>query len=116
MEKGIPENPGYLTSFFDVQLLDDLSYLTSTYGTTTFADSEAETLANSNRSDQVNVDRQVVTGHNHLHASGEHDFASYVCRAQVELGTVLVVERSVATAFFFLQNVHLSLELASRLL
>jgi len=116
MEKGIPENPGYLTSFFDVQLPDDLGNLTSTYGATTFADSEAETLANSNGSDQVYVDRQVVTRHNHLNSSGEHDFARNVCRTEVELGTVLVVERSVATTFFLLQDVDLSLEFASRLL
>jgi hypothetical protein len=116
MEKGIPENPGYLTSFFDVQLPDDLSNLTSPYSATSFADSETETLAHCNGSDQVYVDRQVVTWHNHLYSSGEHDFTCNVCRTEIELRAVLVVERSVASTFFLLQDVDLSLEFARRLL
>ena len=91
-------------------VLDDASDLTRTYGAATLADSETQTFAASNRSDQLDVDLDVVTRHYHLDTSGEHDLTGYIQGADVELGTIVVVERGVAAALFLLQDVDRSLE------
>ena len=91
-------------------VLDDASDLTRTYGAATLADSETQTFAASNRSDQLDVDLDVVTRHYHLDTSGEHDLTGYIQGADVELGTIVVVERSVTTTLFLLQDVDRSLE------
>ena len=54
----------------------------------------------------------MVTGHYHFYTFGESDFTGYVERTDVELRTVVVVEGSVTAAFFLLQDVDRSLELA----
>ena len=76
-------------------VLDDASDLTRTYGAATLADSETQTFAASNRGDQLDVDLDVVTRHYHLDTSGEHDLTGYIQGADVELGTIVVVERGV---------------------
>ena len=84
--------------------------MTRTYRTTTFTDCEAQTFVASNRRDEFHVDGYVVTRHYHFYTFGESDFARYVKRTDVELRTIVVVERSVTTTFFFLQDINLSLE------
>ena len=91
-------------------VLDDASDLTRTYGAATLADSETQTFAASNRSDQLDVDLDVVTGHYHLDTSGEHDLTGNIQGADVELGTIVVVERGVTATFLFLEDVDRSLE------
>ncbi len=54
----------------------------------------------------------MVTWHYHLSAFWKSNLTSYVERTEVELRTVVVVEWSVTTTFFFLQYVDLSLELS----
>ena len=58
------------------------------------------------------VDSEVVTRHNHLNAAGKKYLTCDVCGAQIELRTVLVMERCVTTTFFLFQDVNLSIELA----
>ena len=93
-----------------VCLVDQLSNLSCTYGTTTFADSETKTYVTCYRVNQIHLDGHVVTGHHHFHTLRQLDFAGYVERADVELRTIVIVERRVATAFLFLQDIYLSLE------
>src|SRR5699024_7865157 len=95
-------------------LVEDLSNLTGTYRTSTFADSEAKTLAQSDRLQQFNRDGEVVARHYHLYAFGQRDLTRYVRGTNVELRTVFVVERRVTTTFFLGQDVHLALEFLVR--
>ena len=93
-----------------MRLVQDFGDLTRTYRTATFTDCETQTFVASNRSDEFHVDSYVVTRHYHFYTFGESDFARYIKRTDVELRTVVVVERSVTTTFFFLQDINLSLE------
>ena len=93
-------------------LLKNLGDLTRTYGAATLTDSEAKTCVASNRVDELNVDLNVVTGHYHLYTFGESDLTGYVKCTDVELGTILVVERSVTATFLFLEDINRSFELA----
>ena len=97
------------------RLVEDLGDLTGTYRATTFADSEAETYVEGNGVDEFNRDFHVVTGHYHFNAFGEMNFTRAVHRTEIELGTILVTEGSVATTFFLLEDVDRSLELLVRL-
>ena len=54
----------------------------------------------------------MVTGHYHFYTFGKSDFTGYVECTDVELRTVVVVERSVTATFFFLQDVDRSFEFA----
>ncbi len=87
-------------------LVEDLGDLTRTYGAATFADSEAETLVASYGVDELDDDFYVVAGHYHFNTFGKGDFAGNVKGADVELGTIVVMEGSVATTFFFLQDIN----------
>ena len=95
-------------------LVDQFSDLTGTHGTSPFADSETKTYVTCYWVDQFHLDGHVVTGHYHLYTFGQLDFTGYVEGTDVELRTVFVVERSVASAFFLLQDIDLSLELGVR--
>jgi hypothetical protein len=96
------------------RLLDNLDHLTCANGTATFADSELKTFVHCNRSDELNGDFHVIARHNHLYTLGEHDLTGNIEGTDEELRTIVIVERSVTTAFFFLQNIDLSLELGVR--
>ena len=93
-------------------LFEDFGDLTGTYCAATFTDSEAETCVASNRVDELNVDLNVVTGHYHFYTFGKSNLTGYVKCTDVELGTIVVVERSVTAAFLFLEDVDRSFELA----
>ena len=93
-------------------LFENFGNLARTYCTTAFTDSEAKTCVASNRVDELNVDLNVVTGHYHFYTFGESDLTGYVKSTDVELRTIVVVERSVTATFFFLQDVDRSFELA----
>ena len=91
-------------------LVEDFGDLAGTNGTTAFADGETQTLVASNGGDELHVDFHVVAGHYHFYAFGEGDFTGHVEGTDVELGTIVVVERSVTAAFLFLEDVDRSLE------
>ena len=97
------------------ELFEDFGDLTGTYGATALTDGEAKTGVACYGVDQVNDNLHVVAGHYHLAAFGKGDFTGHVKGADVELGTVVVVEGSVTAAFFLLQDVDGSLELLVRL-
>ena len=95
-------------------LVDNFSNLTSTYRTSTFADSETKPRVQCYWVDQLNCNSYVITRHYHFCSFRQSDFTCTVHSTQVELRTVFVVERSVTTTFFFLQNVDRSFELRVR--
>ena len=66
---------------------------TGTDGTAALADSEAETLLDSDRGDQLNLHVDVIAGHAHLGALGQSDDAGDVGGTEVELRTIVVEER-----------------------
>ena len=93
------------------ELLHDLQDLTCTYRTATLADCETQTFVDSYRVDQLHGDGHVVAGHNHVYACGQVNITGHVHRTQIELGTIVVVERRVTATLFLLQDINLSLEL-----
>ncbi len=56
----------------------------------------------------------MITRHNHLNSLWQLDLASYIHSTEVELRTIVVVEWSVTTTLFLLQDVDLSLEVIVR--
>ena len=108
----LPVSYGFDGLFYPIVLFEDFGNLTRTYGAATLADSETQTCVASYRVDELNVDFNVVTGHYHLYTFGESDLTGYVKCTDVELGTILVVERSVTTALLFLEDINRSFELA----
>ena len=96
------------------ELLDDLDYLSGTYGAATLTDSEAKTLVHSDWGDELDIDLNVIARHYHLDTFWESDLTGNIQCADEELRTILVVEWSVATTFLFLEDVDLSLELCMR--
>jgi hypothetical protein len=93
------------------RLLDDLGDVTGTHGAAAFADSEAQTDFHGDGGDQLDGHGGVVAGHDHLDAFLEVADTSHVSGADVELGTIAILELGVAAALFLGQHVDLALEL-----
>src|SRR5690625_4057759 len=97
-----------------LNLGDDLGYTTGTNGTSTFTDSKAEAFFHSDRLDQFNGHFGGVTWHNHFGTFWQGDNTGYVSGTEVELWTVVRVERVVTATFVFGQNVDVCFELGVR--
>ena len=95
---------------FYLELLDDCSNSTGTYGSAALTDSETETLLHSYRMDQLDRHFYVITRHAHLSTSREFANACNVSCSEVELRTIVVEERCMTAALVFCQNVNLSCE------
>src|SRR5690606_21343425 len=95
-------------------LLDDLGDLAGANGTATLTDGAPQALVHSDRLDQLNRDRGVVTRHHHLGALRQRHDTRHVRGPEVELRTVVVEERRVAATLVLRQDVHRSLELGVR--
>src|SRR3954451_25333170 len=76
-------------------------------GPATLADGEAVAGFEGDRGDELDLHLDVVTGHDHLVSVGQPNRACDVCRAEVELGPVAVVEGGMATALLLGQDVDL---------
>jgi len=76
-----------------------------------FADREALGLLHGDRDDQIDVDADIVAGHDHLDALGQLDDAGDIGGAEVELRAVAVEERRVAAALVLRQDVDFRLRL-----
>src|ERR1700723_2078124 len=98
-----------------LSLLDDLADGSGADGASAFADGEAQTLLHGDGGVQRDLKRDIVAGHAHLGACRKLRRSGYVGRAEVELRTVAVEERSVTAAFFLREHVHLALEVGVRL-
>src|SRR5690554_7881013 len=95
-------------------LLEYLDYLAGADGAATFTDSEAEALFHGDRLDELNRHLGGVTRHDHLGALGQRDDAGDVRGAEVELRTVVRVERVVAATLILGQDVGGALEVRVR--
>src|SRR5690625_5029386 len=94
--------------------LEDLGDATGADGPTTLTDGEAEALLHRDRLDEADGHLGVVTGHDHLGALGQLDDTGDVRGAEVELRTVVRVERVVTPALVLVEDVDLGLELGVR--
>src|SRR5690625_523180 len=94
--------------------LEDLGDAAGAHGAATLTDGEAEALLHRDRLDEVDRHLGVVTGHDHLGALGQLDDAGDVRGAEVELRTVVRVERVVTPALVLVEDVDLGLELGVR--
>ncbi len=103
-----------ITDTFEL-IVKNLSDLTRPHRTATFADSETQTNVQSYSVDQVYSDLYVITRHHHFNTFGKSDFTGAVHSAEIELGTILITERSMTTTLLFLQYIDRSLELLVRL-
>jgi hypothetical protein len=97
--------------FLNAISLVDLDDNAGADGTAALADSEAEALLDGDGGDQLDLHVDVIAGHAHLNALGQIDDAGDVGGAEVELGTIVVEERSVTAALVLGQNVDLADEL-----
>src|SRR5690554_7202970 len=95
-------------------LLEYLDYLAGADGAATFTDSEAEALFHGDRLDELNRHLGGVTRHDHLGALGQRDDADDVRGAEVELRTVVRVERVVTATLILGQDVGGALEVRVR--
>ena len=86
---------------FYLELLDDCSNSTGTYGSAALTDSETETLLHSYRMDQLDRHFYVITRHAHLYTFRKVADTCYVSCSEVELRTVFVEERSMTSTFIF---------------
>src|SRR5450830_359729 len=91
-----------------VTSLDDLDDLARADGAATLTDGEAEALLHRDRLNQLDRDLGVVAGHDHLGALRQRDDAGDVGGAEVELGTVVPVERVVTPTLVLSQDVDLA--------
>src|SRR5258705_12783832 len=95
-------------------LLQNLSHLSRTYCTSAFADSEFQTFLHRDRLNKLYSQGRIITGHNHLCASGQFHFTSNIRSTEVKLGAIFVEERSVTSTFFLAQHVHFTFEFSVR--
>src|SRR5690625_6641033 len=84
-----------------MNLRDDLGYTTWTYGTSTFANGEAEAIFHRDWLDEFNGHFGGVTWHDHFGTFWQGDNTGYVSGTEVELWTVVRVERVVTATFVF---------------
>src|SRR3546814_15247042 len=85
-------------------------YATHFRSANALADGEALADVHRDRRDQLDAQRDVVAGHDHLGSLGQLDGAGDVGRAEVELRAIIGEERRVASSFVLTQHVHFRLE------
>ena len=90
------------------KLFNDRNNSAGANGTAALADSEAETLLHSYGMNQLNGHLNVVARHAHLSSLGKLANAGNVGCSEVELGTIVVEERSMTAALVLGQYVYLS--------
>ena len=96
------------------RLLQDLCDASGTNGAAAFTDRKAQTFVHRDGLAEFDRHNDVVTRHHHFGAGWQLHGASHVGGAEEELRTVVVEERLVTAAFFFLQDVHLTFEVGVR--
>src|SRR5205085_12578371 len=95
-------------------LFNNSRHCTGTDCTAAFADSEAEAFFHCDRSDELDLHLDVVSWHHHFDACRQVTNAGHVRCTEVELRAIACEERCVSSAFFFGEDVCLSLELSVR--
>src|SRR5688572_23835955 len=95
-------------------LLRDLINNTCTYGTATFADSEAKTFFHSDRADELDGHFDVIAGHNHVNACRKCCNTCHVSCTEVELRTVSVEEWRMTATLVLREDIHFCREVRMR--
>ena len=95
-------------------LLNHFTHHTGADGTTAFSDGKTKFLFHRDRRDQFRRDRDIISGHDHLYALGQLQYACHVRCPKIKLGTIARKKRRVATTLFLAQNIHFRLELRVR--
>src|SRR5207253_10244821 len=94
-----------------ISLIQNIAHATRPDGFAAFADGEANGFLQRDRSAQIDLDCDVVAGHDHFHAVRQLDRASDVGGSEVKLRQVVGEKRRVTAAFLLGQNVNFRLEL-----
>src|SRR6266487_5336144 len=92
-------------------LFQNLGHLSRTYGASTFTNSEFQTFLHSYRLNQFYRKCCIVAWHHHFCSRRQFHLTRYVGCAEVELRTVFIKERSMASAFLFAQHIHLAFKI-----
>src|SRR5580700_5746457 len=92
---------------FVFSLLRDLGNAPRTDGAAALADGETLGLFHRDRSDEIDVDTDVVARHDHFDPLREIDHSGDVRGAEVELRPIAVEERREAAAFVLREDVDL---------
>src|SRR4051794_9041808 len=106
LEGGLEARPPTQTYLFN-----DFCHHAGADGAAAFADGEAQFLLHRDRSDELDLDLDIVARHDHLDVLRELHDAGYVRGTEVELRAIAVKERGMAAAFFLRQDVSGALEL-----
>src|SRR5574344_50930 len=96
------------------KLFQNLGYLTCSNCTSTFADCETKTLVDCYRVDKFYCNCNIIARHYHLYTLRKSNLTGYIECTDKELWTIFVMERSVASALFFLQYIDFGLEFLMR--
>src|SRR3982074_677367 len=86
-------------------LFQDLGDDTGANRLAALTDGEPQSVLHRNRADQLDVNLDVVPGHDHLRARGQLDRSRHIRRAEVKLRPVPLEERRVSPALFLGQYV-----------
>src|SRR5262245_54967650 len=95
-------------------LIQNIAHATRADGFAAFANCEPNSLLHGYRRDQLNLDRDVVSGHDHFHAIRQFNSAGDISRPEVKLRPIIGEERSVTPAFLLAQDVNFPLEFLVR--
>src|ERR1044071_1124716 len=94
-----------------MKLLNNLADRSCSHRPSAFPDGKAQSLFHGHRRNQLDGQRYVVARHHHLRPGGQCGHARHVRGAEVKLRTITLEERRMTSAFFFVQDIDLSLEL-----
>jgi len=95
-------------------LIQNFTDATRANGFSAFANSKADGLLHCNRRDQLDFNRNVVTGHDHFDAFRQFNRASNVRCPEIKLRPIIGEKRRVPSAFLFAQHVDFRLKLLVR--
>src|SRR5262249_12603752 len=91
-------------------LIQNIAHATRADGFAAFANCETNSLLHGYRRDQLDLDRDVVAGHNHFHAIRQFHRAGHIRRPEIKLRPVIGEERSVTSTFLLAQHVNFGLK------
>src|ERR1700704_6746601 len=96
------------------KLLQYFSYLSSTYGTSSFTNSELQTLFHCDWLYQFHSKGCIITWHYHLSPCRQLNLPGYIRCTEIELRTIFIKERRMTSTFFLTQHINFALEFSMR--
>src|ERR1044071_1742314 len=92
------------------RLLDNLRHHSRAHGAAALADRELEPVVHRHPRNQLDLDIDVVTRHDHFGAFRQLDHAGHVGGAEIKLRAIAVEKRRVTSTLFLGKNVRLGIE------